>query len=76
MPKPEADKPKDFREIRVGHLAARVYKDGTTKIGALVERQDVSAVIGVEVEIKMSAKQAKDFAEALLGIIKQHEGSY
>jgi hypothetical protein len=69
-PKPDHD----FKQITVGRLAARVYKDGRVVIGAF---QVGDAAGGrIEVEITTNHENGLRFADELSGLIKVMSGAY
>jgi hypothetical protein len=67
--------PKDeFREVRQGHLAARIYKSGHVVFGAMLQFHDDKS--RVEVEVSATLKDAREFFDKVVGAINVAEGRY
>lgn len=64
----------DFRQVDVGGLAARVFKDGRVTIGAMLESGE-SGYRRVEIEVTTDYKRGLEFADKLSELIKVMSGA-
>lgn len=64
----------DFKQVDVGGLAARVFKDGRVTIGAMLESGE-SGYRRVEIEVTTDYKRGLEFADKLADLIRQMGGS-